>query len=111
MARKAHFPGRQGLDPYTLPVDLALSRSEPLARLTARLRESRSRFETIRPALPPALRAFVQAGPVDEEGWTLLAANAGVAAKLRQLLPRLDDLLREAGWPRIDLRLKIAGRS
>lgn len=103
--------GRSGQEPYTLTVDIALSRSEPLARLTARLRESAARHEVIRPALPPALRPYVQAGPVDEAGWTLLAANAGVAAKLRQLLPRLEDLLREAGWPPVPLRLKIAGRT
>ena len=37
-----------------------------------------------------ALMASVQPGPLDEDGWSLLVANAAVAAKLRHLLPRLE---------------------
>ena len=47
------------------------------------------------------------AGPVDENGWSLLAANAAVAAKLRQLQPRLEDLLRERGWAVSAIRVKV----
>lgn len=44
--------------------------------------------------------------PIDEDGWSLLAANAAVAAKLRHLLPRLEGLLAQAGLPgRIRLKL------
>ena len=46
------------------------------------MRDSNARFETIRPALPSLLAAHVKPGPVDPEGWSLLAANGSVAAKL-----------------------------
>jgi len=63
-------------------------------------------FRCIAPALPGTLLASLQPGPIDEDGWSLLAANAAVAAKLRHLLPRLEGLLAQAGLPgRIRLKL------
>ena len=62
------------------------------------------------PALPPALAASVSAGPVDDEGWSLLCANAAVAAKLRQLVPRLEEHLRDAGRPVAAIRIKVQPR-
>jgi len=56
---------------------------------------------------PAALAAHVKPGPVDDAGWSLLAANASVAAKLRQLQPRLEDVLRERGWPVSAIRVKV----
>jgi hypothetical protein len=49
----------------------------------------------------------VRPGPLDAEGWTLLAANTAVAAKLRQLQPRLEETLLEHGWPAGSLRIKV----
>jgi len=49
----------------------------------------------------------VKAGPVDEEAWSLLVANASVAAKLRQLRPRLEERLRERGWQVSSIRIKV----
>jgi hypothetical protein len=97
--------------PDALPLTEALRRSAPLADLRRRLRESLFCLETIRPALPPPLRTLVQAGPVDEEGWTLLAANAAVAAKLKQLKPRLEQALQVAGCPAKVIRIKVIQRS
>lgn len=94
-------------DDATLELRDALARSEPLMRLTQRLRESQQRFDCIAPLLPPPLRARVQAGPVDEQGWALLAANGAVAAKLRQLLPALQARLADAGWPALALRVRV----
>jgi hypothetical protein len=96
--------------PNALPLTEALRRSAPLADLRRRLRESLLCLETIRPALPPGLRAHVQAGPVDSEGWTLLAGNAAVAAKLKQLKPRLEEALVEAGCPARLIRIKVIQR-
>lgn len=86
----------------------ALRGSAPLTRLREALRDSSARFEAIRPALPGALAAHVRPGPIDAEGWSLLAANGSVAAKLRQLKPRLEDLLREAGWAMCTVRIKVS---
>ena len=62
------------------------------------MRDSNARFDAVSSAAcPPALAPHVKPGPVDDEGWSLLAANAAVAAKLRQLQPRLEDALARAG--------------
>jgi hypothetical protein len=52
----------------------------------------------------------VAPGPVDDKGWTLIAANASVAAKLRQLQPRLEDELLERGWQVSAIRIRVQGR-
>jgi hypothetical protein len=90
-----------------MPVHEALRRSAPLTQLRERLDDSRSRYAAIRPGLPDLLVAHVAPGPVDEEGWSLLASNASVAAKLRQLKPRLETLLRERGWQVSAIRIKV----
>jgi len=88
----------------------ALQRSEPLVRLGQLLRDSAARFDAIRPCLPAALAPHVKPGPVDELGWSLLAANASVAAKLRQLQPRLEAVLKERGWEVSAIRIKVQSR-
>ena len=93
--------------PAALPIGAALAQSAPLARLQSLLRESNARFSVIRPLLPPLLAAQVRPGPVAEDGWTLLAGNAAVAAKLRQLLPRLEATLLEQGWQRNAVRIRV----
>jgi hypothetical protein len=90
-----------------LPIASALLKHEGLARLGLLMRESNRRMELIKPCLPGALTRFVHAGPVDDEGWTLLAANAAVAAKLRHLQPRLQELLEEAGLQPVKVRVKV----
>ena len=95
------------MTPDALRLDQALQRSEPLARLAQLMRDSNARFEAIRACLPAALTPHVKAGPVDEQGWSLLAANASVAAKLRQLQPRLEAVLRERGWQVSAVRVKV----
>ena len=90
-----------------MPLAEALRRSTPLAQLRARLKDSNDRFQAIRAAVPDALAAHVMPGPVDEEGWTVLAANAAVAAKLRQLKPRLEAILQQRGWQVTAVRIKV----
>jgi hypothetical protein len=90
-----------------LPLADALRSSKPLALLAERLRESKRRFDCIAPVLPDALAAHAQPGPVDEHGWTVLAANAAVAAKLRQLVPLFVARLAERGFTDLALRVKV----
>ena len=101
-------PPRSVPDP--LPIVDALRQHEGLARLGWLMQESRRRLDLVMPALPGALSRFVQAGPVDEEGWTLLAANAAVAAKLRHLLPRLEQMLEAGGARPPKVRVKVQQR-
>ncbi|MEQ1686672.1 MAG: DciA family protein [Burkholderiaceae bacterium] len=93
--------------PNALRIEEALQRSAPLARLAQLMQDSNARFSAIRPCLPAALAPHVKPGPVDETGWSLLAANASVAAKLRQLQPRLEEVLRERGWQVNAVRVKV----
>lgn len=93
--------------PNALPLTEALRQSAPLADLRRRLRESAQRLEWIRPCLPPGLWPHVRAGPVDADGWTLLATNAAVAAKLKQLRPRLEAALAAQGTPTPTMRIKV----
>ena len=98
------------MTPDALRMEQALQLSAPLARLRERMRDSNDRFEAIRSSLPVAMAAHVKPGPVDELGWSLLAANAAVAAKLRQLQPRLEEIVREKGWPVSAIRVKVESR-
>jgi hypothetical protein len=93
--------------PDPLPIAQAMRQHDGLARLGLLIRESNRRMDTVRPALPGALSRFVKPGPVDEEGWTMLAANAAVAAKLRHLQPRLEQMLEEAGLLPARVRVKV----
>ena len=95
------------MTPDALRLQQALQMSAPLARIFERLRDSKARFEAIRSSLPASLAAHVKPGPVDEIGWTLLAANAAVAAKLRQLQPRLEEAIRDRGWTVSEIRVKV----
>ncbi|MDQ6679738.1 MAG: hypothetical protein M3Y67_02080 [Pseudomonadota bacterium] len=81
--------------------------SVALARLRESVLESNARFEAIRPAIPSAMHGHVKPGPLDVEGWSLLAANPAVAAKLRQLGPRFEALLRDRGFAVGLVRIKI----
>jgi hypothetical protein len=93
--------------PGGLPVRDALDRCEPLQQLQRRLALSRQCLETVRPTLPPELVPLVSAGPLDDTGWTLLAAHAAAAAKLRQLRPRLEASLRGNGFQVSAIRIRI----
>ncbi|WP_233584799.1 DciA family protein [Aquabacterium soli] len=85
----------------------ALDGSEPLASLMQRLRASQKCLEAVRSVLPAGLALHVQAGPLDDEGWTLLVANAAVSSKLRQLQPRLMEALLQKGLKVNAIRLRV----
>ena len=93
-----------------VPIADALRASAPLGRLAERLRLSNALFAAIAPLLPAGLAPHISAGPVDAEGWSLLCANAAIAAKLRQLVPRLEQRLREVGQPVAAIRIKVQPR-
>ncbi len=93
-----------------MPIADALRGSAALGRLAERLRLSNALFAAVAPALPGALASGVRAGPVDDEGWSLLCANAAVAAKLRQLVPHLEQRLRESALAVAAVRIKVQPR-
>lgn len=95
----------------TLTLATALERSEPLTQLLRRLHEAQARFAVVSAELPAPLRSDVRPGPLDADGWTLLAAHNAAAAKLRQLLPLLQQRLHEAGWQGTAIRVRVQPRS
>ena len=96
--------------PNSMPLGTALGRSEPLAGLMQRLRESQARFDAISGLLAAPLRAAVTPGSLDDKAWVLLAANAAAAAKLRQMLPLLTQALQDKGWQGPELKVKVQAR-
>jgi len=95
--------------PAPLSLGEAMQRSAPLAHLNAMLVAAQARLDVVRPLLPAALARSVRAGPVDAESatWVLLASSPPVAAKLRQLQPRLEAALNEAGLLPAAIRIKV----
>ncbi|WP_286743347.1 DciA family protein [Aquabacterium sp. UBA2148] len=96
--------------PDVPPVTRALDRASPLSSLMQRLRHSQACLEAVKEVLPPSLAAQLQAGPFDEEGWTLLVANPAASAKLRQSLPHLNEALSAKGLKVNAIRVKVRGR-
>jgi Dna[CI] antecedent, DciA len=96
-----------------LPQSLAgaIERSDSLTGLARRLAESNARFAAIRDVLPPALAEHLSAGPIDDEGWSVLASNAAVAAKLRHWLPRLTQELRSRSFRELPIRVRLCSTS
>ncbi len=106
---RSPFPPRGDavMPPMALPLERAIAGSAALARLGERLRQSQARHASIVGVLPAALRAHVHAGPIDERQWVLLASSAAVAAKLRQCLPSIERALLDAGWPPLEIRVRV----
>jgi hypothetical protein len=97
--------------PDVPPLARALDRAAPLSGLLQRLQASQACLAAVKACLPPALATQVKAGPLDEEGWTLLASNASVSAKLRQLQPRLAMALADSGLKVTAIRVKVQSQS
>lgn len=91
----------------SLPMAEALAQSTPLAALLERVRASEAWLELVRGELPPGLSGQVRAGPLDDEGWTLLVSSGAAAAKLKQCLPRLQQALAAQGRAGLTIRVKV----
>ena len=78
-----------------------------LAHLVKLGRESSDRLKAIEPLIPEALRSAIKAGPIGEKNWCLLVESNAAAAKIRQMIPVLEDRLLTNGWKINSIRLKI----
>jgi hypothetical protein len=90
------------LVPNAQPIRQVLDRCAPLQHLQRQLALADACMAAVKPQLPAALQSQVRPGQLDttDNAWTLLASNAAVAAKLRQLLPRLESALAASGATR-----------
>lgn len=85
----------------------AADESPTLAGLASLARESGERLKAVESLIPPAMRAAIQAGPIEGSSWCLLVRGNAAAAKLRQLLPALAAGLRTKGYAVQTIRLKV----
>ena len=93
--------------PQALSINQAAGNSLTLTRLTDLVKESNNRFKAIEALIPEVLRPTVKPGPIDQESWCLLVNSNAAAAKIRQLLPLMQDRLLHNGWKVTAIRLKI----
>jgi hypothetical protein len=93
--------------PEPLTLRRALDDNASLASLGARLAESQRRFDAVASLLPAGLVRDMRPGPIDDEGWSVLVSNAAVAAKLRHLLPRLDEALTARSFRALPIRVRV----
>ena len=103
----APLPGRQSVVPLARPLGESLAGDDTLASLMARIRGSQARLDALADVLPGLRRQHLRAGPLDDDGWTILAANSAVASKLRHLLPTLAETLVAKGWQATSIRIKV----
>lgn len=94
-----------------MSVSQAMQRAPGLAGLAQLAKRSAECLRLVTPLIPTSMRPAVQAGPLDEGQWCLLAANSAVAAKLRQLSPALAAHLRTHGHAVQAIRIKISMRN
>jgi hypothetical protein len=109
MSTVTHSPRypRAAQPKQALTVLQAVEGAPTLARLAAIGRQSQDWLTMVAPLLPLPLRTGIQAGPIEDKEWCLLAANSAVAAKLRQLSPALCAHLRTQGSEITGIRIKV----
>jgi hypothetical protein len=82
-----------------------------LAGLLAQHRRSVGCHERLVTLLPEGLRALTRPGPIDGDTWTMLVESTAASAKLRQMLPTLEDALRRHDVRLLHVRLKVSPRT
>lgn len=85
----------------------AVGAAPGLAELQARIRASQRCLDRVRDILPHALRNQVAAGPLQDAEWCLLVRSSAAAAKVRQLLPMMREVLNESGAQVSAIRIKV----
>lgn len=92
----------------TVALSQALQEHPTLGSLLGRWRLAQECMQAALPVLGPALGAAMRPGPVEDREWTLLASSGSVAAKARQLLPRLSQAIQDRGLGVETVRIRIS---
>ncbi|MBL0943132.1 MAG: hypothetical protein IBJ04_02225 [Hydrogenophaga sp.] len=93
--------------PSFLSLQEAVGAAPTLALLRERAEASQRCLSLVRPLMPAGLRQQVAPGPWGDGEWCLLVGNAAAAAKLRQLLPAMREVLAENGAQVSAIRIKV----
>ena len=86
----------------------AVNDAPELKLLSQQIALGQRRLACIRKALPASLVTQLASGGCDNQSWCILAPNNSVAAKLRQLLPHIQQALEREEGRVVELRLRIA---
>ena len=88
-------------------ITTAMQDAPGLRALTQRIALSQRRLATIAAVLPGSLSKQITSGNCNDDAWCILASNNGVAAKLRQLLPRLEQRLMAQESRAVNIRIRV----
>jgi Dna[CI] antecedent, DciA len=89
-------------------INQLLSQTDALSPLIAAAKTSQRCLDLLAPKLGSALHKACLAGGIENGEWCLLAKNAAVASKLKQMLPMLlQELGRHGAVEVTRIRLKI----
>ena len=98
---------KKSRDPISL--DEAMLRCTAVSQLARGLKESKDRYEAVKAYLVHhgKLADYIKPGPVDEKGWCILVTHAAAMSKLKQMVPLLENVLKQHGWVNNKVRLKM----
>jgi hypothetical protein len=88
-----------------------LSATESTARFAAHAQRLLRFQQLLETALPPALRTHARVANLRQGKLVVHAANAAVAAKLRQFAPRFADLLLKDGAQLTEIDVRVQART
>ncbi|WP_321805103.1 DUF721 domain-containing protein [Burkholderia sp. BCC1993] len=89
------------------PVSEVLNRTDAFAALRAGVEQVASLQRDLAALLPDYLASHVEPGSIKDGTLTLFAAHNALAARLRQVEPRLLADLQKRGWPVSALRVRV----
>ncbi|MCM2491967.1 DUF721 domain-containing protein [Burkholderia glumae] len=84
-----------------------LKRTDAFAALRAGVEQVASLQRDLRALLPDYLASHVEPGSIKDGGLTLFAAHNALAARLRQVAPRLVADLQARGWHVATLKVRV----
>lgn len=93
--------------PRPQPASEVLRRNDAFAALRAGVEQVASLQRDLAALLPDYLANHVEPGSIKDGVLTLFAAHNALAARLRQVEPRLLSELQQRGWPVATLRVRV----
>lgn len=106
MPRSSPTAGGHKVTPASLAVSW-LGSDQHGASVLAAARNLLAVEEAIKAVLPPALAAVCRVARIDRQQLTLAVPSAAYASKLRQLAPRIIQVLKQNGWNLDNAQIRV----